>query len=237
MLPSGKANFQQFINMKILLTSGGTKVPIDEVRHVGNMSKGSFGAQLASALLARSDVDLHYFYAKDSMKPKDVINPETDGVFAGTAELTTFKDLNEYIMGAFNIAMNDKPDIIISAAAVSDYMLDKHVGKISSDGETLTLVFKKAPKVLPVFKKYSPKSMVVGFKLLVSAPYEQVYHAVQKQLRNGVDLVVYNDLTEIKKGNKKRLVFDKQMNFREANNAKELSEVILDHYSGWSEKV
>ena len=29
--------------MKVLLTSGGTKTLIDEVRHVGNMSNGTFG--------------------------------------------------------------------------------------------------------------------------------------------------------------------------------------------------
>lgn len=219
--------------MKILLTSGGTKVPIDDVRHVGNMSKGSFGAQLAANLLCRSDVDLTFLYAKDSMKPKDVINPDEDGAFAGKCELVTFKDLDEYTENAIAAAMT-KPDIIISAAAVSDYTLDKHMGKISSDGETLTLTFKKAPKVLPMLKKAAPKALVIGFKLLVSPTYEQVYKAVQKQLMNGADMVVYNDLTEIKKGNKKRLVFDKRMSFCEANNAKELAEVIFNNYSQWA---
>ena len=35
----------------ILITSGGTKVYIDEVRHVGNMSSGRFGADLAREAL------------------------------------------------------------------------------------------------------------------------------------------------------------------------------------------
>ena len=37
--------------MKVLITSGGTKVPIDTVRHIGNMSSGTFGAKIAFQLL------------------------------------------------------------------------------------------------------------------------------------------------------------------------------------------
>ncbi len=32
--------------MRVLITSGGTKVPIDSVRHIGNMSSGTFGAKI-----------------------------------------------------------------------------------------------------------------------------------------------------------------------------------------------
>lgn len=37
--------------MKILITSGGTRVPIDSVRHIANMSTGRYGAELADAFL------------------------------------------------------------------------------------------------------------------------------------------------------------------------------------------
>ncbi len=33
--------------MKILITSGGTKIKTDSVRHIGNMSSGAFGAKIA----------------------------------------------------------------------------------------------------------------------------------------------------------------------------------------------
>ena len=35
--------------MKILITSGGTKVPIDRVRSITNMSHGTFGSRIADA--------------------------------------------------------------------------------------------------------------------------------------------------------------------------------------------
>ena len=41
--------------MKILITSGGTKIPIDSVRSITNMSKGTFGAKLAKEFLNRKN--------------------------------------------------------------------------------------------------------------------------------------------------------------------------------------
>lgn len=72
--------------------------------------------------------------------------------------------------------------------------------------------------------------MVVGFKLLVSPSYDQVSKAVQKVLNSGADYVVYNDLTEIKKGNYERLVFKKDMSFSKVSNAKELTQYITNEY-------
>jgi len=50
-------------------------------------------------------------------------------------------------------------------------------------------------------------------------------------LNNGADYVVYNDLTEIRKGNSSRLVFSKNMNFREVKDAKELVDYIINEYT------
>jgi len=60
--------------MKILITSGGTKVKIDDVRHIGNMSTGKFGTEIArECLLAGHDVTL--LRAKNS---KSLVNKEID---------------------------------------------------------------------------------------------------------------------------------------------------------------
>jgi phosphopantothenoylcysteine synthetase/decarboxylase len=37
--------------MRVLITSGGTKVPIDGVRDITNMSHGNFGAKIAREFL------------------------------------------------------------------------------------------------------------------------------------------------------------------------------------------
>ena len=216
--------------MKILITSGGTDVPIDDVRKITNMSTGRFGAEIAKSVMDYNPfgMNLTYFISKGGHIPKiepDIIHQNSSYMF-----VKTYSDYNEYL-NIIDIVGHGKPDISISAAAVSDYILDKTEGKISSSDEYLVIRLKKAKKVLPEFKKVSPKSMVVGFKLLVSPTYQEVHKAVQKVLNNGADYVVYNDLTELRKGNSSRLVFSKNMNFREVKDAKELVDYIINEYS------
>ena len=53
--------------MKILITSGGTKVKIDQVRHIGNMSKGTFGSKIAEEFYIFKDDQKNYVYAKNQI--------------------------------------------------------------------------------------------------------------------------------------------------------------------------
>lgn len=58
--------------MKIFITSGGTKVPIDEVRAITNNSKGTYAAAIASRFAERlhpKKDHLYFSYSKDSMHP------------------------------------------------------------------------------------------------------------------------------------------------------------------------
>jgi phosphopantothenoylcysteine decarboxylase/phosphopantothenate--cysteine ligase len=213
--------------MKIFITSGGTKVPIDSVRFIGNMSSGRYGAELAEAFDKDHD-QVQFLSAKGSRYPNNMTASRFNDYI--------YDNYDEYFDKSINLIKGSKPDIIISAAAVSDYIMDKTEGKISSDKDELIISLKKAKKVLPEFKKASPSSMVVGFKLLVSPAYQDVNKAVQKVLNNGADYVVYNDLSEIRKGNIIRLLFDKKMNFRQANSAEELVKLIKDEYSTWSNR-
>lgn len=54
--------------MKILVTSGGTKIPIDKVRDITNMSKGTFGSKIATELLKLGH-EIIFFKAKNSKSP------------------------------------------------------------------------------------------------------------------------------------------------------------------------
>lgn len=217
--------------MKILLTSGGTKVPIDDVRYIGNMSSGRYGAELAEEFYAHNH-DTIFFHAIGSRQPSADVH--TFGQSFSKKRIT-FKDYDEYL-GVIELAKLETPDIIISAAAVSDYIVEKTIGKISSDADELTIHLKKAKKILPEFHRVSPKSMVVGFKLLVTPSYQDVQKAVQKVLNNGADFVVFNDLSQIRKGNDSRLLFRKDMSFIEAKNAGVLTTTILNEYSTWSDR-
>lgn len=199
--------------MKILITSGGTKVPIDSVRHIGNFSTGRYGSELADSLIPslwkerlKTDHDgkLIFFHEKGSKLPIavncDIVNR------------IEYKDYFEYLH-VKDIIKDEQPDIIISAAAVSDYIVkDAVTGKISSDNEDLTITLTKAEKVISKFRELAPNSIIYGFKLLVSPSEDEVITAVKKVLKNGADYVVYNDLNELKSGNSTRTIFDRNLN-------------------------
>ena len=206
--------------MKVLITSGGTRVPIDDVRYIGNMSTGRFGAEINGEFIKKYG-PTHFLYAKGSKYTDGWLHDQYDDVFV---------DFDDYLQKSIKIATEVKPDIIVSAAAVSDYTLDKTQGKISSTAEEMIIRLKKTPKVLPLLKQASPKSFLVGFKLLVSPRYEEVYEAVRKVLNSRADCVVYNDLTEIRKGNISRLVFsrddDGEIRFKKVENAEKLIDYI-----------
>lgn len=211
---------------KVFLTNGGTKVRIDDVRFLTNMSTGRYGAQIGAALLDREDAELHYFGAKDARRhPYNY----SLNVLKEFNEMK-YDDIYEYIDGVRHVE-TIQPDIIISAAAVSDYIMDKTEGKISSDNDELVITLKKGPKVLPLLRKAAPNATLVGFKLLVNPTGKQMYDAILKVLKSGANYVVYNDLKDIKAGDQTRYVFDENMNMFAAASSDELVEFILNEHN------
>lgn len=222
--------------MKILITSGGTDVPIDDVRRITNMSSGRYGATIAEEFYNQdyNEHDIVYLGHRNGIFPKT----EADSHYQGRKYLThlRFSTFQEYSDISQKVAENVQPDIIILAAAVSDYILDKTEGKISSDDDELIIKLTKAPKVLPLIREAAPNSLIVGFKLLVSPTDEEKNKAIQKVFNNGADLVVYNDLTEIRKGNSTRYVYKKDMFYIDAPTVKQLTKIIKNEYSSWLDR-
>ncbi len=187
--------------MKVLITAGGTRVPIDSVRHIGNMSTGAYGSTLVSEF-ARLKSNTTFFIDKYSPYVKTHLNDEN----VNTIE---YRDYYDYL-NVKELIVTSKPDVILSTAAVSDYIVDKVEGKISSNEDELIIKLKKAEKVLPSFKVIAPNTLVFGFKLLASPTEEQKFEAINKQLKY-VDYVVYNDIDLIRKGYTSRYIYDKHL--------------------------
>jgi phosphopantothenoylcysteine synthetase/decarboxylase len=189
--------------MRTLITSGGCKVPIDDVRHIGNFSSGRYGMEIAKGFTGRDD-EVILFREKGSAYLdehwRDLYN--ADDIFTNTE----YKNYNEYLQ-VKDIITDWKPHVIISAAAISDYILDKTEGKISSEGDELVIRLRKGEKVIKSFRALAPNAIIVGFKLLVSPSDEQKFDTINKVFNSGVDYVVYNDLTELRKGNTDRYVY------------------------------
>jgi len=189
-------------NLKVLVTSGGTKVKIDLVRNISNMSKGTFGSRIAREFLDRKYYDVTFLMAKESKYPEKKDCSE----YRRLIEYVTFDDYARLL----DSCLSENPDIIVLAAAVSDYGVENYMdGKIRS-GEDLIIRLKPLPKLISAVRKKCPKAVICGFKLLVNSTDDELYAAVEKSiLTNDCDLVVGNDLRDIKEGKHRLLLGSK----------------------------
>lgn len=179
--------------MKILVTSGGTKVKIDSVRHIGNMSSGTFGSRIAQCLaLDNSEPDVTFLNAKGSKKPMIQDRNRHKDI--------EYEDFYDYAAKLEKLCKQKESfDIVILAAAVSDYLVENPVeGKIRSKDE-LVIKLKPAPKLISKVREWNPTCKLVGFKLLVNSTDEQLIEAARDSIiKNDCDIVIANDLRDIK---------------------------------------
>lgn len=66
--------------MNVLITSGGTEIMIDMVRHIGNMSSGTFGSKIALECLKRGD-HVTFLKAKNSKSPISTTISDDDNIW------------------------------------------------------------------------------------------------------------------------------------------------------------
>ena len=211
--------------MKILITSGGTKIPIDRVRSITNMSRGTFGSRIADAffdegLAAFATQNEHgnpiekitFFMAKGSRKPTlQSLNDETYEDGYRPIEYIEYSTFDDYKSGIEELLKKETYDIIVVAAAVSDYgVANYYNGKYRSREDDMCIKLVKLPKILPIMRKLAPNATICGFKLLVDSTENELLEAMKKQIaESDVDLVVGNDLRDIKNNDHQLLVISK----------------------------
>lgn len=246
--------------LRVLITSGGTRTMIDSVRHIGNMSNGTFGRNIANSFLDINNCHVTFLYAKNSKAPhmfdlnaftncEDTIKEYTEfqqnkaSIHKYVA--IPYDNFDRYAALLRRLLENDEWDIIILAAAVSDFTPETTAnGKIDSNINNLAINLVKTPKLISEVRGYCPKSHVVGFKLLVGSTDEQLLAAMNKQLEtNNINMVVGNDLRDIKNNEHRLLIINKNkpnyvydsndyMIDRSGKNlAKYLTQVILADYN------
>ena len=230
---------------KIIITAGGTREKIDNVRRITNSSSGKLGMIIANQLLMeRKDIFIYYVCSKNSLRPNDdrIKIIEIDGTI----------DLKNNIE---NLLKNDQIDYFIHSMAVSDYMTDyvttvdkikksilehndvddvfKNIevvggNKISSHEDNLVIVLKQTPKIISIIKDISPSTYLVGFKLLDEvSKNELIEEAKRLRNKNNCDLVVANDLSNIRKGEHKGYIIDKNNNIEEAFGKDDIAKILI----------
>jgi phosphopantothenoylcysteine decarboxylase/phosphopantothenate--cysteine ligase len=168
--------------LRVLVTAGGTREPIDAVRYVGNRSSGRMGfavAEEAAALGAEVTV-----IAANVSLPR---HPRVRYV-----DVESAAELQRAATAEFATA-----DVLVMAAAVADFRpADVHDGKVKKEGRAgMELVLEPTPDVLTgLAGARRPDQTLVGFAAEHGA--RALEHGRDKLTRKGLDAVVVNDVSQ-----------------------------------------
>lgn len=223
---------------KYVITSGGISEKIDNVRKITNSSSGKLGMTIANHLLeSKSDITIYYVCSKNALRPSNKRVKIIE--VAGTLDL---KDKVESLL------KNEKIDYFIHTMAVADYMVDYVTTvdkmkksflnnsdmevikdtKISSYENNLVLVLKPTPKIISLIKKESPLTYLVGFKLLDGVSKKELIDvATRLRDKNRCDLVVANDLEDIRNKEHKAYIIDKEDKVVEASDKEDIAKKLV----------
>lgn len=168
--------------LRVLVTAGGTREPIDAVRFIGNRSSGRMGFALAEAAKRRG--------ANVTVVAANVSLPRAPGI--EYVDVTTAAQLADACSERF-----DACDVLVMAAAVADYRPEEaHGGKLKKDqtGAELNLRLVRTTDVLSsLADRRRPGQLLVGF----AAEHGDgaLAYGRSKLERKKLDAVVVNDVS------------------------------------------
>jgi phosphopantothenoylcysteine decarboxylase / phosphopantothenate---cysteine ligase len=161
--------------LRVLITAGPTREPIDPVRFIGNRSSGKMGFAVAAAARdAGAEVTL-------------VSGPVGLAAPSGVAcvRVETAQEMHDRVLERVGGC-----DILVAAAAVADYRPTASADqKIKKMRDRLELALERTPDVLAAVAKHPRRPFLVGFAAETEHLAE---HARAKLQAKGVDLVAAN---------------------------------------------
>ncbi len=180
---SGSHGWGDLEGLRVVVSAGGTREPIDPVRYLGNRSSGMQGFAIAEAARERG--------AQVTVVAANVALPLSEGVDRVNVETTA--QLREAMLEARQGA-----DVVVMAAAVADFTpADVSGTKIKKSGEDLTLTLVQTPDILAELVGTRPADQtLVGFAAETGDDSQSARdHAADKARRKGADLLVFNDVS------------------------------------------
>jgi len=167
---------------KVLITAGPTIEYIDPVRVITNQSTGKTGVLLAAELVSAGAKVIFIYGPGKEPPPKGV----------KLVRVETSKEMYD----AVRKEMKQKFDIVILAAAVSDYMPEKQSkSKIKSVHDRIIMRLKRAPKIINEIKKIQENVVLIGFKAEANLSKKKLITEAKKKMKeSNADLMVANDI-------------------------------------------
>ena len=164
---------------RVLVTAGATREYIDPIRYITNASSGRMGVAIAEEADFRG-AEVTLIRTKGSV-PSFVENQ---------VEVETVEEMLEAIE---NELKAKKYDVVVLAAAVSDFRVKNRADAKIKSGKSLILELEPTPKIIDRVKELQPDVFLVGFKAETSE--DKLIEEARKQIeRAGSDLVVANTL-------------------------------------------
>ena len=169
---------RDFDGVRVLVTAGGTREPIDPVRFVGNRSSGKQGHALADEAAARGATVTLVTTA---------VRPVAAGVEVVPVE--TAAQMERAVLDR-----SDEMDVVVMAAAVADFRPKASAGeKLKKTDGVPEIVLEPTTDILAALgERKRPGQVLVGFAAETEKLRE---HAGDKLARKGLDLIVANDVS------------------------------------------
>lgn len=170
---------KDFQGVRVLVTAGGTREPLDPVRFISNRSSGKMGYALARAA-ARRGASVTLVSAPTALRPPGAVE---------FVPVETAQEMYREVLSRFQ-----HQDVLIKAAAVADYRPRvASPQKIKKKGDTLVLELEKNPDILfELGQRKMPHQVLVGF---AAETADLEANAREKLERKNLDLLVANDVT------------------------------------------
>lgn len=202
----------------VMITAGPTYEAIDPVRFIGNHSSGKMGFELAQrALVLGAKVNLisgptHLQLSHSNLNRIDVVSAQ---------------DMYEVAIANFETS-----DVVIAAAAVSDYKPKQQFDhKLKKTEDALRIDLEPTPDILKHLGSLKTHQVLIGFALETNDEEE---NAKAKLKKKNLDFIVLNSLKDPEAGfkketNKIKIITNSELIRFETKSKTEVARDILDH--------
>ncbi|GFO96134.1 bifunctional phosphopantothenoylcysteinedecarboxylase/ phosphopantothenate synthase [groundwater metagenome] len=198
---------------RILITGGSTAEAIDPIRIITNRASGKTGVELALEAFRRgADVTL--------------VHRGCMGI-QGICEfiVESARDMTETALEELGKGY----DILISAAAISDFTVKPSKEKIKS-GKEVSIALKPAPKLIKEARRKYPDIKIIGFKAETGVTEEELIKRARESMEDSsLSMVVANDVSSGGMGTEENEVYLIDSGMRRVSGTKqEIAMEIMD---------
>jgi phosphopantothenoylcysteine decarboxylase/phosphopantothenate--cysteine ligase len=162
---------------RLVVTAGPTREPIDPVRYISNRSSGRMGYALAAAA-ARRGAAVTLVSGPTALVPPAAV---------AFVPVQTAEDMREAVLQ--HVA---RATIVIKAAAVADYRVQRPADQKIKGKRDLTLALTPNPDILAEVAARADGGFIVGF---AAETHDVIANARGKLEAKGIDLLIANDVS------------------------------------------